>query len=301
MRPRRALAMLCALAAAACESSPGTVSPPATTAKDASVAQPREVDETVVPKRRSAEPNPLGLPAANVTFTEGQFVYAVPEAMLTTAKVGVSLELRAAKVESMDGHDVIVHAASGPAYNIHAGYVVAPRMKPVQRGTRVMVPYRAQLRHATVQRQVKNQIVVRYGDVGVALGDQAIAIDEVGVLGGGLEPGAYALARHEHGQHLVLLVSLGMHADGARRWLVLGPEGEARILDADELTPLGDARKLKPGSSVLVAWHGDMVPATLRTIEPSGLVSVKRPRVGPTLIVGIDMIAPAPATTPPTP
>ena len=146
----------------------------------------------------------------------------------------------------MDGHDVIVHAASGPAYNIHAGYVVAPRMKPVQRGTRVMVPYRAQLRHATVQRQVKNQIVVRYGDVGVALGDQAIAIDEVGVLGGGLEPGAYALARHEHGQHLVLLVSLGTHADGARRWLVLGPEGEARILDVLTIAPGRTATELVP-------------------------------------------------------
>jgi hypothetical protein len=299
--PGRYLGFACALLLAACDSAADDPTAPEATASSAPLAAPKEIDETVVPKRQGVEPNPLGLPAASVTYSEGQFVYAVPNAMLATAKVGKSLELRAAHVETMDGHDVIVRTGTDSPYTIHPGYVVAPKFVHVERGARVFVPHRGRLRHGVVQRQVKNQLIVRYADVGVPPGDQTIALDEVGVLGGGLEPGGYAIARHAEGQHLVMLVSSGVHADGTTQWFVLGPEGEARLYDAKDLATIPDARKLKPGSSVLVAWHGDMVPATLRTIDPTGVVSVKRPHVGAAIVVGIDLVIPAPPTAEPTP
>lgn len=298
MQTRVSALVLTVFVGAACDTPPDMATARAFSAGAVSVAAPREVDETVVPKRLALRPNPLGLPAANVTFSEGKFVYTVPEAMFATAKLGGSLELRAARVESMDGPDVSVRSNSGPPYTVHAGYIVAPEFKRVERGTRVMVPHHGNLRHGTVQRQVMNQVVIRYGDVGVALGDQSIAVEEVGVFGTGLEPGAYALAHSNHELQLVLLVSAGVHADGIRRWFVLGPDGDARIVDAKELTAVADARTLKPGSAVLVAWHGTMVPATLQSIDVRGLVSVKRPRSGPTLLVGIDMVTPASAPTP---
>ncbi|MBM4357386.1 MAG: hypothetical protein FJ096_04675 [Deltaproteobacteria bacterium] len=278
----------------ACQSSAESIAAPEGSASAAPLATPRELDETVVPPPRRTNPNPLELPLSGGPFAEGAFVYAVPERMLASAKLGASLELRAARVEAMDGRDVIVRIGTGPAYSIHPAYVVAPRPGRVQRGTRVIAPHRERLRHGIVQRETRNHVFVRHTDVGVPLGDQAILPAELGVLGTGLEPGAHALATTEPGKRLVVLVSSGAHPDGVVRWLALGAEGEAMLLAATDLTPAANAHNLKPGASVVVAWRGEMVPATVRTVEPSGLVSVKRPRMGPALFVGPDMLLPAP-------
>lgn len=264
----------------------------APTATAVAMTPPREVDETIVPRRRPTNPNPLELPPAATALAAGAFVYAVPEPMLAAAKLGTSLELRAARVEGMDGADVVVRMGTGPAYSIHPGYVVVPRLDRVARGTRVIVPHRERLRHGVVDRQVQKRIVVRYGDVGIALGEQSILAEEVGVLRGGLEPGAYALAKDDRGPLLVLLVSASSGGNGAERWLVFGEEGTARLVPSSELSPIPDVRKQKPGSPVRVAWHGRMVPATLRSVEPTGLIVVKRARVGPALVVGPDMVMP---------
>jgi hypothetical protein len=280
-----------------CDGPEESAEAPAPTASVIAVTAPREVDETVVPPRRLATPNPLGLPPTSSKLAEGTFVYAVPEKMLSSSKLGASLELRAAKVEAMDGNDVLVRMGNGPAYAVHPGYVVVPRPGKVARGTRVLVPYRERLRHGVVERQSHERIVVRYGDVDAARGEHGILAEEVGILSGGLEPGSSALVKDERGQALVLLISATRDAEGVERWLALGEEGTSRLVATSELSPVPDVRKLKPGSSVRVAWHGRMVPATLRAVEPNGLVSVKRPRVGPVLLVGPDFVMPDSAPT----
>jgi hypothetical protein len=295
---RLALVALAPWLASACRSPTESSAPVEASASASPALPPRELDETVVPPLRRTNPNPLDLPMTGGTFAEGAFVYAVPERMLATAKPGLSLELRAARVEAMDGRDVIVRIGTGMAYSIHPAYLVAPRPGRVQRGTRVIVPHRERLRHGVVQRQNRNHIVVRYSDVGASLGEQSILAEEVGVLGTDLEPGSYALHRGDRGTRLVQLVSSGSHPDGVVRWLALGAEGEALLLTASEVAPVPNGRNLKPGSTVLVAWRGEMVPGTVRALEPTGLVAVKRPRVGPTLIVGPDMIVSDPTGTP---
>jgi hypothetical protein len=256
---------------------------------------PQGIDESVVPPRRPTPSNPLGLPAATPTLPKGQRVYVVPERMLASAKIGNSLELCAATVEGMDGHDVIVRIGHDAAFSIHAGYLVIPRQGRVQRGSRVIASYRERLRHAVVQRVVGKKVAVRFSDAAAYLGDQLLEADDLGVLGEGLEPGAYALEPHARGFRHVLLVSSAIHVDGTKRWLVLGAAGEARLLAEKDLSLVPTASRSKPGSAVLVAWRGEMVPGVLRSAETTGLYTVKRPRLGPLLVVGPDMVMPAPA------
>jgi len=280
-----------------CSGPEDTAESPAPSATALAMTAPRDVDETVVPPRRLANPNPLSLPPSPLKLEEGTFLYAVPERMLSSAKLGASLELCAAKVEAMDGSDIVVRMGNGPAYAVHPGYVVVPKTSKVARGTRVVVPHRERLRHGVVERQTRERIVVRYSDVDAARGGHGFLAEEVGVLSGGLEPGGYALVKDESGHALLLLVSVARDSEGTERWLALGEEGATRLVAASELAPVPDVRKLKPGSPVRVAWHGRMVPATLREVEPSGLVSVKRPRVGPALLVGSDLVMPDTAPT----
>lgn len=282
----------------ACNGSlPGTAAPEGT-ASSLPLALPATIDETIVPKRLVRNPNPLELPSTGATFQERQFVYAVPDAMLASARVGSSLELRLARVEAMDGTDVVVRMGTGPAYTIHPAYLVAPIPGRASKGDRVIAPYRDTLRHAIVQRESKALVVVRYGDADASIGEQGLPPAEVGLLRGGLEPGSYALHRRDEGLGLVLLVSAGADGDGTVRWLALGAEGEALRIEASRLQPVPDMRHVKPDGAVLIPWHGAMVPATVRTVDPSGLVTVRRPRVGPPLTFGYDMVMPAPRAEP---
>lgn len=276
----------------------GGEAPPETSASATPIVVPREVDETVVPPRRTPNPNPLDLPATGATYATGQVVYTVPERALAEAKVGSSFQLRAAKVESMDGLDVIVRMGTGPAYTVHSAYVVAPRSGRVERGALVLAPYRELLRHGVVQKRMKTQVALRYGDVALPIGEQVLDLEAVGLLEGGLEPGAYALERDPQSVRVVQLVSSGKHADGVTRWLTLGADGEARLVDEKSLGTMPDSRKLKADAPVLVAWRGEMVPGVVKSVETLGILTVKRPRVGPAMVVGYDLVMPAAKTGP---
>lgn len=287
-RTRAALA-LCATLVVGCPDGTESAEPADAAPSASPLLQGRALDETIVPPIRRAEPNPLGLPMTSGTFAAGAFVYAVPEAMLAVGKVGRSFELRAARVEAMDGRDVIVRIGTSAAYSVHPAYLIAPRPGRVRRGSLVLVPHHGRMRHGVVQRQTRNHIVVRYGDVGVPLGDQNVLPNEVGLLGGGFEPGSYATTHESTHPRLVQLVSVGVHPDGVERWLALGEEGEARLIPTAELSPMPDARTFKSGRAVLVAWRGNLVPGTVKATESTGLITVKRAHLGPALLVGPDM------------
>ena len=140
----------------------------------------------------------------------------------------------------------------------------------------------------------RDRVMVQYTDLGFRLGDQRLAPDRIGVLTDGLEPGAYAAYRADQEYRHVQLVSGGRHADGKKLWFAIENEGQIRLIDEAQLVALPRPRfKPKKGSTVLAAWRGAMVRATVRDLERPGLYTVKRPRSGAPLLVGPDMMMPA--------
>ena len=85
---------------------------------------------------------------------------------------------------------------------------------------------------------MRDRVVVRYTDLGFKIPDQKLERDRVGVLAGGLTPGAYAVHRTEREARHVLLVSEATHPGGKRMWLTLGYSGEARLVESAALTGL---------------------------------------------------------------
>lgn len=144
--------------------------------------------------------------------------------------------------------------------------------------------------HAVVRTFRRKKIVVQYTDVGLRLGQQAIARNQLGTLTGALQAGGFAI--HEDGplRRHVTLVSKGTHRDGKVRWLVLSYGSVATLVEHERLRRLPRTRRLKAGDDVLVAWRGLMTPGVIRKVEPSGLMSVKRPRFGGLTIAGPGMV-----------
>jgi hypothetical protein len=214
--------------------------------------------------------------------------------MLRGAKLGSALALHAATVLGREGDDVILRVGHGAPYSIHPAYVVTLRRARLGRETPVIAAYRERLSHAVVKGLARDRVVVRYTDLGFKLGDQKLKLDKIGVLTPGVAaPGGYAVYRAEHEYRHVLLVSEAVHADGKRRWLAIGHGGESLLLESNLVTPLPVARFVpKVGSSLLAAWRGTMVLATVEDVDRPGLYRVARPRTSPTLLLGPGMIMP---------
>lgn len=292
VRLRSMIAAFVTMAALGCDEP----RPPADSAPSAApsvLAPTHGVDDSVVPPRRAVHRNPLGLAPVNVPLSPGQRVFAVPERMLAGASLGSSFALAAATVEAMDAADVVVRIGHEMAYTIHPGYVVVPRAGSFERGSLVFARFRDELRHGVVERLAHKQVVVRFTDVNVAPGAvQPVGRDEVGLLTGSLAPGAYALRRGERESTHLLLLSQTLGADGEPAWLALGAAGAALLVPARELEALPPRRLPDAGDDVLVAWRGTMVPATVRSIEPPGIYTVRRPVLSTPIVVGPDMLAP---------
>ncbi|HHH31363.1 MAG TPA: hypothetical protein ENK57_23865 [Polyangiaceae bacterium] len=253
------------------------------------------LDEGIVlPAPRTFDPNPLGLPpVAPVPMKKGQRVFAAPPRMVRAAKLGTSFMLAMATFLAMEGNDYVVRVGFGEPYQVHPGYVVVPRPGRFRRGAIVIAGYRDQLHHGVVTGLRRDRVMVQYTDLGFRLGDQRLAHDRIGVLSGGLEPGAYAAYRADQEYRHVQLVSSGRHPDGKTVWLAIEHEGQIRLIDEAQLVSLPRPRfNPRPGSTVLAAWRGAMVRATVRELERPGLYTVKRPRAGAPLLVGPDMIMP---------
>ena len=221
-----------------------------------------------------------------MTLKKDQRVFAVPKRILAQARLGSTLTLRAATVAMMDGAEVIVRMAGAPSYNIHPGYLIVPKAGRMRRNARVIVNRRGRLRHGIVRNNLRKRVSIRYTDLGSKRPDRTVSVREVGLLPPGLHPGGFAVYRAEQEHKHVLLVSAAAHPDGVRRWLVLGHNGEARLLEESKLSAPPGRFAPKVGTEILVAWRGSMVPATLRRIDKPGLFTVRRARAGAPFMVG---------------
>ncbi len=283
-----ALALICGCPA---ESTPSSAaSPTADSTATGSAVVPAV--GLVLPPRRNFNPNPLNLPARALTLKKDQLVFAVPKRILAQAKLGSTLILRAATVLTMDGAEVIVRVGDGPSYNIHPGYLIVPKAGRMRRNARVIVNYRGKLRHGIVRNDLRKRVSIRYTDLGVKRPNRTIAVRNVGLLPAGLQPGSFAVYRAEHEHKHVLLVSSAKHPDEVRRWLVLGHNGQARIMEEEQLRAMPARYAPKVGTELLVTWRGSMVPATLRRVDKPGLFTVRRARAGAPFIVGPGQIMP---------
>ncbi|MEZ4440339.1 MAG: hypothetical protein R3B72_14675 [Polyangiaceae bacterium] len=293
LRPRAWLATAALPLVLACGETTESGGPPGavTAAPSASVvADP--TDGVVLPPPRFHDSNPLGLPPATpVATAKGQRIFAPDRRMLDGAKLGSALMLEAGTVVGHEGAELVVRVGNGEPFQIHPGYVVVPKPGRFQRGAAVIASYNGRLHHGLVTSLRRDRVVVQFTDLGRKLGEQHLAHDRVGVLEGGLAPGAFAVYRADQEYRHVLLVSSGAHADGKIRWLVLEHTGESRLLEQEQLTRLPEQRfKAKEDDEVFVAFRGSMVRAMVRSFERPGLYTVKRPRAGAPLVVGADML-----------
>ena len=265
---------------------PAKTTAPAAPSTTASATAAQVPGGLVLPPRRPFDSNPLKLPVLPVALKKGDRVFAIARRELETAQLGSTLVLRAARVEGMEGSDVTLRLTFGPLYAVHPGYVIVPRQARLRRGANVIANLHGKLRHAVVTNLLRGKILVRYTDMGRKRPDRRLDPEDVGALGSGLEPGAFAVYRTAQQQHHVVLVSRGDYPDGKRRWLVLGYGSAAMIVDEAKLAPFPKRFKTKVGEDVLVAWRGTMVSATVRLIDNPGLYTVKRQRAGAPFTVG---------------
>lgn len=282
-----------ALAASGCDSDgddhPASGAARATATASAAGAQPGRFP---LPPRRPFDPNPLGLPERSVTIAKDTAVYAPSRQALESAGLGSSLVLRRVAAVGVEGGTVLVQAGRRAPYAVHPGYLVVPGSGRLRRGGYALVDHRGRLRHALIVAFTRERVTVRYTDLGRRGGEVKLPRRLVAPQRSGLASGSYAVQRRGDAYHHVLLVSGAKHGDGKTKWLVLGFAAQARLVDESSLQalPLGDSPK--KGQPVWVAWRGEMVPARVTSVEPPGLLAVRRDRLAASLWVGPDLVMP---------
>ena len=248
-------------------------------------------NDVVLPPHRALANNPLGLPYPETeAMAQGDHVYAVVRESLLDAALGKTLVLRLSRIVGQEGEQLLVRQPSGVPYAIHPAYVVPLRRGRFRRRGSVLAPRGGRMTHAAVRTFRRKKIVVQYIDVGLRLGQRAIARNQLGILTGALEAGGFAIFEDGPLRRHVTLVSKGTHRDGKARWLVLSYGSVATLVDHERLRRLPRTRRLKAGDEVLVAWRGLMTPGVVGKVEPSGLMAVKRPRFGGLTTAGPGMV-----------
>lgn len=293
----RSIALVVAAAVAvftsACEDRGSTATVQETPAAVSSQATPLAsfiAPSAPAPATGSHLPNPLGLPAKQVTLDAGRRVFTFSEAMLSRAKLGSTLVLYAATVAGLDGDDLVIEGqAGGASYKVGGAYVipVPDGIKP-KMGSVVVTEWNGVMKHAIVKRWVKDRVVVKYTDVDGRAPEAQLKNVRWIVQTDGLHPGNYAGYRQDGELRHVLLVS--RFEDPEKRWFCLGFGGAAMIVSEADLVPIPIKWKGKVGSTVQAEWAGTMRRAVLQTEHEPGIFTVKFERAGKPELVGYGQI-----------
>jgi hypothetical protein len=247
-------------------------------------APPRAIGSAAAPASPPAphayEANPLGLPPRRVKLDPGRRVFTFPEPMMAAAKPGATLVLYAATVTGLDGDDLLIEGKAGPPYKVHAGYVIpVPDEPKVRPGDPVLTEHAGVMKHAVLEKQVKDRMIVRFTDLDSRAPQGELKGARMIRQVDGLAPGNYAALRVEEELRHVLLVS--PFEDGAaRRWFALGFGGAAMLVDEDALRPIPIRFQARPGDVVLAEWVGAMRRATVLAAVDPAFYSVKYDRAG---------------------
>ena len=289
--------LVCSAALLACETDvargPGG-SETAVVATATGSAGGAKVGPFVQPPALPFDPNPLRLSGGAPSVASGTLVYAPSQAALDGAKEGSSLVLHAAEVVSLEGSNIVVRSGRDPSYPVHPAYVLVPPSGTVRRGSPVLAPHRGFLAHGLVTSFKRTMVAVRYTDAGLGYGEQPLQLKDVAPQSGGLAPGNYAVYPEGESLRQALLLSSSVQSDGKKRWLVLGYGSACALVDEDKLQPIPLQYAAKVGAVVSVAWLGTMVPAHVTSVDPSGVFTVRRARVGPAIWTGPGLVTPPP-------
>jgi hypothetical protein len=296
---RSASFLALALALAAC-SEPDTTAGAAAADAGAVSAPASQAAPPPLPAPAAAnDPNPLGLPPRRLKLDAGRRVFTFSDAMLAGARPGSTLILYSATVSGFDGDDFLVEGRTGPAYKVHAGYVIAvPDDPKIKHGDPVLTEWNGVMKHAVITKLGRDRVGVRFTDMDSKTPEAQLKNPRLVKQSEGLQPGNYAALRDGETLRHVLLVSLA--GEGlAKKWFALGFGGAAMIVDEVALTPIPVKYDPKPGAAVLAEWVGTLRKATVQAALDQGLFSVRFERAGRPVTLGWGLLmrdaeAPAP-------
>lgn len=243
--------------------------------------------------RESADPNPLELPAKKLELENGARVFAVPEPMLRGAKLGSSMQLRAATVVGKDGdNNLMIDGRDGPDYPIHPSYVIVLDSERRPRVNQpVVVEWAKSIRHGVVRRYVKDKIVVRFTDT-QDKSDRQVLPTQLMSQKDGFRPGNYAALRGNDGEleHVLLVSPLTGEPKDATEWFAIGYLGSARIAKTEALVGVPVSLSPKAGATVLVEHLGRMRDAVVKEVDAPGLMTVRFERAGRSVQTGWGLV-----------
>ncbi|MBK6517013.1 MAG: hypothetical protein IPG04_23565 [Polyangiaceae bacterium] len=224
----------------------------------------------------------------------GSRVFTVPEPMLRGAKLGSSMQLRAATVVGREGENVVIDGRDGPDYAVHPSYVIP--LTPSKQRPRMKQPVVAEwaqgLRHGVVRRYAKDKVVVRFTDT-QDKSDRSLEPGQLMPQTDGFHPGNYAALRSGPDLEHVLLVSpVGGDAKDAPEWFVLGYLGTARLAKTDQLVGVPISFEPKVNAPVLAEHLGKMRPAVVKELDAPGVLSVRFDRAGRAVTTGWGLVMP---------
>jgi hypothetical protein len=187
----------------------------------------------------------------------------------TYADTNAIYHLFAHEMGPVKGDVMTIRELGGGEFQVTGLFVVpagVAKIDDLKPGDMVLAEWASSLKHATVTKlEAPDKVHVRYTDLPDTWGDDKITavkgLREVTKQQEGLQPGNWAIAKHDERQVQVLLVQ-----DAQDRWLAKMFNGRVALFAKADLTPLPLSPKLKPGQAVLVPWVGMYYPGKVKKV-----------------------------------